>query len=558
VAYGEQLSMLEMVLELWESVPGAAERTGADHTAVLELAAESASACGEADRGLRFASAALAGLDERGQPERRALALQRRARLYDLRGLPGALEDLIAAERLVPDPGPVRASVLATLGGELMLTGEAERGRAMIKESVALARRFGDGSAESDALTTLAVLESIDGEHAAAEDALQGSRHTAERAGSAHRLLRSFVNISAELTFQGRHAEAITVALEGLALAGRLGRARTSGAFIAINLVDAQFCLGQWDEAIAAVEEALRLNPNPPQRGVLLLVHAEIAIARGQLETAAEIMSEVHALLATARMNRFGATMLARVTIVWRREEGDLAGSIAATEEALARFVPMAAPWYLWPILVPGIRTSTEAGRRAELAGRSAALREALLDAAKDLAAPGLYHRARRTAFLAEAADRYDLAAWDTAAATWQDANESYPLADALVRAAEAAAKAGDRDGAQVRLRRAAALASDLRARTLAGEIDRLARRARIALDDALPESASPEAFGLTPRELEVLKLVAAGKSNRESAEELFISVKTVSVHVSNILAKLGVTSRGEATATAHRLRLFD
>jgi DNA-binding NarL/FixJ family response regulator len=55
-----------------------------------------------------------------------------------------------------------------------------------------------------------------------------------------------------------------------------------------------------------------------------------------------------------------------------------------------------------------------------------------------------------------------------------------------------------------------------------------------------------------------VLRLVAAGRSNPEIAAELYISVKTASVHVSNILAKLGAASRGEAAAAAHRLRLFD
>ena len=55
-----------------------------------------------------------------------------------------------------------------------------------------------------------------------------------------------------------------------------------------------------------------------------------------------------------------------------------------------------------------------------------------------------------------------------------------------------------------------------------------------------------------------MLRLVAAGRSNREIAAELFISAKTASVHVSNILGKLGVTSRGEAAAAAHRHRLFD
>ncbi|MDR3082936.1 MAG: response regulator transcription factor, partial [Streptomyces sp.] len=65
------------------------------------------------------------------------------------------------------------------------------------------------------------------------------------------------------------------------------------------------------------------------------------------------------------------------------------------------------------------------------------------------------------------------------------------------------------------------------------------------------------ESLGLTSRERDVLRLVAAGRSNRQIAEELFISPKTASVHVSNILAKMGVSGRGEAAALAHRLQLF-
>jgi len=64
--------------------------------------------------------------------------------------------------------------------------------------------------------------------------------------------------------------------------------------------------------------------------------------------------------------------------------------------------------------------------------------------------------------------------------------------------------------------------------------------------------------FGLTPREQEVLRLVAAGRSNGDIAAELFISRRTASVHVSNILGKLGASSRGEAAAIAHRRHLFD
>ena len=73
------------------------------------------------------------------------------------------------------------------------------------------------------------------------------------------------------------------------------------------------------------------------------------------------------------------------------------------------------------------------------------------------------------------------------------------------------------------------------------------------AAQAAPAQISGPGRLGLTARELEVLRLVAAGRSNRDIAGELFISVKTVSVHVSNILGKLGVASRTEAAAIAHR-----
>ena len=102
----------------------------------------------------------------------------------------------------------------------------------------------------------------------------------------------------------------------------------------------------------------------------------------------------------------------------------------------------------------------------------------------------------------------------------------------------------------------AATLAADLGADPLIREIALLARRGRIALDAFAGPGGGD--LGLTGRELEVLRLVAAGRSNRDIANELFISPKTASVHVSNILGKLGAASRGEAAAKAHALRLLD
>jgi DNA-binding NarL/FixJ family response regulator len=121
-------------------------------------------------------------------------------------------------------------------------------------------------------------------------------------------------------------------------------------------------------------------------------------------------------------------------------------------------------------------------------------------------------------------------------------------------------AAAGDRQAAGHSVRQAHALASRVGATPIAAEAAALARRTRLSLDDPAAEAVAPAAedplarFGLTEREREIVVLLAAGRSNPQIAEALFISPKTASVHVSNILAKLGVDSRVEAAAVAHRL----
>ena len=105
------------------------------------------------------------------------------------------------------------------------------------------------------------------------------------------------------------------------------------------------------------------------------------------------------------------------------------------------------------------------------------------------------------------------------------------------------------------RLRRAGPLAAQLGAQPLADTITSLARRAGVTLDAETPDR--PGRLGLTDRELEVLRLVAAGRTNRDIAADLFISAKTASVHVSNIMAKLGATNRTQAAAIAQSQGLF-
>ncbi|MDD9370852.1 MAG: response regulator transcription factor, partial [Acidimicrobiales bacterium] len=184
-----------------------------------------------------------------------------------------------------------------------------------------------------------------------------------------------------------------------------------------------------------------------------------------------------------------------------------------------------------------------------------------------EVAAALLTGRAELTRVL----DQPDPAAWRAAAEVWDAIGFPHPAAYARLRSAEAALATGGRDtAADDALLTAWTTAADLGARPLAETVARLARRARITLPGpggtgreargaAEAAAATPAAAsGLTPRELEVLALVAEGHTNRQIGEQLFISQKTASVHVSRLLAKLGAATRGEAAAIARRSGLLE
>ncbi len=141
--------------------------------------------------------------------------------------------------------------------------------------------------------------------------------------------------------------------------------------------------------------------------------------------------------------------------------------------------------------------------------------------------------------------------AWETAVAAVDRAGLGFAGAYARYRLAESIVVNGlDHTAAESALRDAVATFTALRADPLRVAAVRLAQRARLDVGVA----SGPAGTGaLTPREHDVLTLVAAGCTNRQIADKLYISAKTASVHVSNILAKLQVRSRGEAAAVAHR-----
>ncbi len=158
-----------------------------------------------------------------------------------------------------------------------------------------------------------------------------------------------------------------------------------------------------------------------------------------------------------------------------------------------------------------------------------------------------------------------DTEAWAAAVGAWEQLERPYVVAYARWREAEAhLAGRGSRDHAAAALRSSLETAERLGAAPLAREVKALAARARISLDVAAGRVDSAgarrrsgrRALGLTAREREVLGLVALGRTNRQIADELFISENTAGVHVSNIIGKLRVSGRGEAAALAYRLGL--
>jgi ATP/maltotriose-dependent transcriptional regulator MalT len=574
-AFAEAELQLERVLALWERVPDAEQRAGMDRPMVLSRCAEAAYAPGDTARAAQFARQALPLVDEARQPERAGLLHEQLARCLRMLGDPGALGEQQEAVRLVtPEPSFKRARVLGSLAQLLVLMARFAEARAPAEEAVAIASQVGARTEEANARSALggALIHLGDADAGLAERA--AAVRIAREAGEVVDLLRSIVNHSDGLLATGRLEEAAMVALGGIEQARRLGLARSYGRpDLACNATEALVALGRWDEAEQVSREGLETAPTGPAHMALPLARAALELGLGELDVAEARLQAARKLFSgeASEPQRSGPLFAGLAELALLR------GDLEQAREVVAEAVPLVAadPRYAAPLYGLGMRIEAD---RAELArarhpgqvvpddGTATAMLERLGEAAAGPAAVGIPELAAwRATGLAERTRQEgpsDPAAWAAAAATWDRLGQPYRVAYARFRQAEALmAGTGDRDTAATMLRRAADITGRLGARPLDTEVKALARRARL---DLAPHATAPaagaptpaEQLGLTPREAEVLALVAAGHSNRQIAQALFISHKTASVHVSNILAKLGVHTRVEAAATAHRLGL--
>jgi DNA-binding CsgD family transcriptional regulator/tetratricopeptide (TPR) repeat protein len=559
-APAEALRHLERALQIWPQVPDAGERTGVDWTQLNVLAAEAAWSAGELNRALAVMDQLLAGIDSVTDRVRRAEILERRA--FVLRALgrdteaAGQLREALALLPVQPLT-VTHAVVLASLANSLMRIGETQQGYDIALSAVDAAAAVKATAQHADALISLGVAATYLGDPKAGLGALREGLALAEH-GELHSVaLRGYTNLSDSLEMLGRHAEAAEVATAGVTLATRVGHARSHGAMLVGNLAEPLMRLGRWHEALDLITESLADDPHGIFASTLLLVRGELRLWQGDTDEAAHDAREARRQFGDGTDVQFEAPMVF-IEAELARTRGDLVDARKRIHAMLAGPVTGFGTRYILPLLWLGMRVEADIAGSAAPAG--AAQHKALHALAAKLQTGTLPAQAYSALIAAESARlsrRDEITAWHTAVAATRAAAEAFPLCYSLYRLAEAqSAKHGT--GAEVTALEGLRLADDLAA-AIADDIRTLARRARLRIEPTAPATADvpvaqpAQRFRLTNREREVLALVAEGRTNGQIANTLFISPKTASVHVSNILTKLGASTRTEAATLAHR-----
>jgi predicted ATPase/DNA-binding CsgD family transcriptional regulator len=569
-APAEALHHLERALQIWPRVADAQAAAGMDQVEVLRLAAQAAFAAGEVDRSLALLDQALTelGTDE---PIRRAILLERKSQAFSALGMSRAgVAALTDALSLLPaeETTIAHAVVLSAMANTLMRVDDATAAASMAQRAVTAAQLSGAEQNEADAQITLGVVTAQLGDLEAGLAAGRAGIDRALAAGHPATALRGYVNLSDSLELFGRSAEAVTLATEGTALAERAGYSRSIGAFLSGNKVESLFRLGRWAEAEQLITTTLAVEPEGIFAASVLEGQGQMAALAGRYDEARAALERTQQLMGDKSESQFDSP-LAFTSAELARAKGDLTGALDLLRPLLRDSHSDA--WssrYNWPLAWLGTRIQADlAIRGRDRRGPVEPLDPVFEQAAAALQVsnpPAQGFQAMCAGERARYAGDQDPQPWEAAVAIWRGVERAYELAYCLLRLTELHALAGKREAAELTVSEAHALATRIGAAPLIEQAEQLARQARLSLGAEpaaqVPTPDAPEdklaPYALTPRELDVLLMLADGRSNPEIAKELFISPKTASVHVSNILGKLGVSGRVEAATLVHRLGL--
>ena len=571
--FAEAYGQYRRALDAWGHVPDASAQVGASLATLQQEAAEAAHWAGDTTEAVTLASNARETARASGDTHAEAHLSERLGRyLWELGDAVGSLAADREAVRLLDDEAPsdLKARARAALATGLLLDGNSAEAATHAQAAIELARAADRLEEEGYALTTLGVCQTLNGRLDDGLATLERARQICDECGSLEEILRVYGDLTFVLTTAGRPTESLDTAYAGLARFRTFGIGAEGGGLLLVNIASTLQVIGDWDAALRGASDALRLGMPSLFVGYLHLVIADIGVARGDRALADEHVRAAEQMAPLRGDAWFEGTLTAT-----RAELSLWAGEPAAALSIVADTLPaLDKPDYdelAVRLCSVGRRAVADQAERARLLPdqrppdpevvtllglREQQCREGAVRAATPAIDAFLLQCEAETA---REQGHSDADAWARTAEAWQAISQPYARAYALWREAEALVAARSKRKAGTVVAEAHAIVEELGAAPLRGELSALAGRATLTVDApaAKPAPASTaQRLGLTPREQEVLPLVASGRTNRQIARALFISEKTVSVHVSNIMMKLGASNRGEAAAAAFTLDL--
>ncbi|HWP05229.1 MAG TPA: LuxR C-terminal-related transcriptional regulator [Polyangiaceae bacterium] len=446
---------------------------------------------------------------------------------------------LARATQIVEELGPstvLTGYVLVPVANRKLAAGELDAAEAAATEAGRIAMTFRDPSLEALAQSALGRIRLRQGHVTAGLELLDLAMLTA--AGTAVRPSVTGVVFCSAIASSNR-VYALDRAREWTQMLARFCETQpqlvTFSGTCLVHCSEVHQASGDWQEAEREAERACERVPKPPavDKGPLALAlyqRAELKRASGDLAAAEDLyrLASEHgrdpqpglSLLRLAQGKGDQAAMALRRALTAARDEQTRLSLLPATVEVL-------------------IATKELAEAAPLVAELEAAAERYGMDVLRAIAT-----RARGSLLLARGDAASSLVPLRTAFEIWQRLGAPYLAARVRVELAKACRALEDCDGAELELAGARATFERLGAKHDLG-----------GLAATLPATSAGRA-GLSPRELEVLRLVAAGKTNKAIAQELSLSEKTVDRHVSNIFVKLDVPSRAAATAYAYQHKL--